>query len=126
MIIEIVANIKTDDLEIYFRMDSGYFDDGIIETIESLGCKYLIKAKEYPTLVSQVMDPGILFVTGDEGRETAELFTKLNTWDKDRRFVVSRVLKPEQERAQLSLLDGEEYEYFFLSLIHISEPTRLG
>jgi hypothetical protein len=47
---EIVANIKTDDLEILFRMDSGYFDDGIIETIESLGCNYLIKAKEYQPL----------------------------------------------------------------------------
>nr|AFG21101.1 Transposase InsC3 [Salmonella enterica subsp. enterica serovar Heidelberg] len=45
MIKEIVANIKSDDLEILFRMDSGYFDEKIIETIESLGCKYLIKAK---------------------------------------------------------------------------------
>jgi hypothetical protein len=73
----------------------------------------LIKGKEYPTLASQVTDPSILFVKGVEGRETAELVTKLNTWDKDRRFVVSRVLKPEKERAQLSLLDGDEYEYFF-------------
>ena len=113
MIKEIVAHIKTDDLEIMFRMDSGYFDEEIIETIESLGCKYLIKAKEYPTLVSQVTNPSILFVTGEDGRETAELFTKQNTWDKDRRFVVSRILKPEKERAQLSLLTGEEYEYFF-------------
>jgi hypothetical protein len=113
MIKEIAANIKTDDLEILFRMDSGYFDEDIIETIELLGCKYLIKGKEYPTLASQVTDPSILFVTGDEGRETAELFTKLNTWDKDRRFVVSRVLKPEKERVQLSLLEGEEYDYFF-------------
>jgi hypothetical protein len=45
------------------------------------------------------MDPSVLFVTGDEGRETTELFTKLDTWDKDRRFIVSRVLKPEKERA---------------------------
>jgi len=113
MIKEIVAHLKTDDLEIMFRMDSGYFDEEIIETIESLGCSYLIKAKEYPTLISQVMDPSVLFVTGEEGRETAELFTKQNTWDKDRRFVVSRILKPEKERAQLSLLAGEEYDYFF-------------
>ena len=66
MIKEIVANIKTDDLEIMFRMDSGYFDEEIIETIESLGCKYLIKAKGYPTLVSQVTGPSISFVTSDE------------------------------------------------------------
>lgn len=113
MIKEIVANIKTDDLEIMFRMDSGYFDEDIIETIESLGCKYLIKGKAYPTLVSQVTDSSILFVKGENGRETTELFTRLNKWDKGRRFVVSRVLKPEKDRAQLSLIEGDEYRYFF-------------
>jgi hypothetical protein len=112
MIKEIVANIKTDDLEILFRMDSGYFDDGIIETIESLGCKYLIKAKEYPTLVSQVTEPSIVFMTGEEGREITELEMNQNTWARNRRFVVSRVLKPEKDREQLSLLEREEYEYF--------------
>jgi len=50
---------------------------------------------------------------GEEGRETTELFTKLDTWDKDRRFVVSRVLKPEKDRAQLSFLEGDEFAYFY-------------
>jgi len=50
MIKEIVAQIKTDDLEILFRMDSGYFDEEIIGAIESVGCNCLIKGKEYPTL----------------------------------------------------------------------------
>ncbi|MFV1035468.1 transposase, partial [Klebsiella pneumoniae] len=59
MIKEIVANIKSDDLEILFRMDSGYFDEKIIETIESLGCKYLIKAKSYSTLTSQATNSSI-------------------------------------------------------------------
>ena len=113
MIKEIVAHIKTDDLEILFRMDSGYFDDDIIESIESAGCKYLIKGKEYSTLASQVTAPSISFIKGDEGRETTELITKLDTWGKDRRFVVSRVLKPEKDRLQLSLLEGEEYKYFY-------------
>ncbi|HCB3233626.1 TPA: transposase, partial [Klebsiella pneumoniae] len=70
MIKEIVANIKSDDLEILFRMDSGYFDEKIIETIESLGCKYLIKAKSYSTLTSQATNSSIVFVKGEEGRET--------------------------------------------------------
>jgi Transposase DDE domain group 1 len=121
MIKEIVAYVKTDDLEILFRMDSGYFDDDIIETIESAGCQYLIKGKEYPTLAFQVTAPSISFIKGDEGRETTELFTKLYTWDKGRRFVVSRVLpvlaarpgKPEKERRQLSFLEGDEFEYFY-------------
>ena len=110
---EIAANIKTDGLDILFRMDSGYFDEEIIKTIESFGCKYLIKGKVYTTLASQITEPSVVFVKGKEGRETAELLTKLNTWDKDRRFVASRVLKPDQERAQLSLFEGSEYEYFF-------------
>ena len=115
MIKEIVAHIKTDDLEILFRMDSGYFDDDIIESIESAGCRYLIKGKEYPTLASQVTSPTISFTKGDGGRETTELVTKLDTWDKNRRFVVSRVLKPEKDRLQLSLLEGDEYEYFYFA-----------
>jgi len=113
MIKEIVAQIKTDDLEILFRMDSGYFDDDIITTIESASCRYLIKGKEYPTLASQVTAPTISFMKGEEGRETTELVTKLNTWDKDRRFVVSRVLKPKKDSVQLSFLDGDEFEYFY-------------
>ena len=104
MIKEIVAHIKTDDLEILFRMDSGYFDDNIIEAIESTGCYYLIKGKEYATLASQETDPSVSFSRGDEGRETTELVMKLDTWDKDRRFVVSRILKPAKDRSQLSFL----------------------
>jgi hypothetical protein len=113
MIKEIVAHINTDDLEILFRMDSGYFDDDIITTIESAGCQYLIKGKAYPTLASQVTAPTISFTKGEENRETTELVTKLNTWDKDRRFVVSRVLKPAKDRSQLSFLEGSDFEYFY-------------
>lgn len=113
LIKEIVATLKAQNLEIFFRMDSGYFDEEIIEAIESLGCKYLIKAKAYATLVSQVTASSAVFLKGIDGRETAELLIKLDKWKKKRRFVVSRVLKPEKERAQLSLLEGSEYDYFF-------------
>src|SRR4030067_2879404 len=70
MIKEIMAHLKDEGLEIIFRMDSGYFDDAILETIESLGGKYVIKGKGYPTLMAQVTDPNIVFVTDKEGRET--------------------------------------------------------
>ena len=43
-----MAHIKDEALEITFRMDSGYFDDDILETIELLGGKYVIKGKDYP------------------------------------------------------------------------------
>ena len=58
-------------------------------------------------------DPYISFIEDKEGRKTTELVTKLDTWDKDRRFVVSRVLKPEIDRSQLSFLEGSDYEYFY-------------
>jgi hypothetical protein len=113
MIQEIMAHLEEEDLEVTFRMDSGYFDEELLETIESLDCRYVIKGKAYPTLVAKLTDPSIVFNTGEEGQETAELVTSLNTWKKDRRFVVSRVLKDEEDRAQLSFLEGEEYTYFF-------------
>lgn len=92
---------------------AGDFDDAVLERIESLGGKYVIKGKGYPTLVAQVTDPSITFVTGESGRGTTEFFTALNTWEKDRRFVISRVLKDQKDRVQLSFLEGEEYDYFF-------------
>lgn len=113
MIQEIMAHLREDGLEVTFRMDSGYFDEDILETIESLGCRYVIKGKAYPILVARITDPEIVFDTGEEGRETTELVTSLNTWKKDRRFVVSRILKEEKDKAQLSFLEGEEYVYSF-------------
>ena len=73
----------------------------------------MIKAKAYPTLVEQVLDSGLHFGISEGGKETTELITSLNTWRKDRRFVISRTLKDERDRAQLSFLDGEEYAYSF-------------
>jgi hypothetical protein len=73
----------------------------------------VIKAKGYPTLVAQVTDPDIVFVTGEAGRETTEFITPLKTWKKDRRFIVSRILKEEKDRVQLSFLEGEDYDYLF-------------
>ena len=113
MIKEIMSYLKDEGLEIIFRMDSGYFDDDILQTIESFGCTYVIKGKEYPTLVAQVTDPSVVFVSGEEGRETAELITALNTWKEARRFVISRVLKPAKDRSQLSFLEGKDFDYFY-------------
>lgn len=76
-------------------------------------CKFLIKAKAYATLVSQVTASSAVFHKGINERETAELIIKLDKWKKKRRFIVFRVLKPENERAQLCLLEGSEYDYFF-------------
>ena len=113
LIQEIVAQIHELSVKTTFRMDSGYFDEAILETIETLECSYVIKAKGYPTLGSKASDPGLIFVPGKDGRETAELVVALDSWKKARRFIVKRVRKDPTQTAQLSFLPGEEFEYFF-------------
>lgn len=113
LIQEIVAQIQELSVKTTFRMDSGYFDEAILETIETMECTYVIKAKGYPTLVSKASDPGLTFVPGEDGRETAELVVALDSWKKARRFIVKRVRKDPTQTAQLSFLPGEEFEYFF-------------
>ena len=113
LIQEIVAQIQELSVKTTFRMDSGYFDEAILETIETMECTYVIKAKGYPTLVSKASDPGLTFVPGEDGRETAELVVALDLWKKARRFIVKRVRNNPTQTAQLSFLPGEEFEYFF-------------
>jgi hypothetical protein len=71
MIKEIMAHLEEEGMEVIFRLDNSYFDGEILETVEALGCRYVIKAKGYPTLIAQVTDPDIVFGTGEAGRETA-------------------------------------------------------
>jgi len=69
-----------------------------------------------------VTDPSIVFVTNAASRETTELVTALNTWKEDRRFVVSRILKDEKDRAQISFLEGDAYDYF----IFVTNEVKLS
>ena len=108
-----MAQIQNLSVKTTFRMDSGCLDEAILETIETMECTYVIKAKGYPTLVSKASDPGLTFVPGEDGRETAELVVALDSWKKARRFIVKRVRKDPTQTAQLSFLPGEEFEYFF-------------
>ena len=82
---EILVNIKTDDLEVLFRMDSGCFDEKIIEMIESLEGQCLIKGENCSTLTSQAKKSSEEFVEIEEHREATELFTKLDKWEEIRK-----------------------------------------
>lgn len=48
MIQEIIAQ---EDLQITFRVDSGYFVEDILGTIETLGFRYVIKGYAYPVIL---------------------------------------------------------------------------
>ncbi len=95
-------------------MDSGYFDDDIIETIESRWLQVFDQRKRISNARLSSDYPYISFTKGDEGRETTGVCYETGHFGaKDRRFVVSRVLKPEKDRAQLSFLEGDEFAYFY-------------
>jgi len=82
MIKEIMAHIKDEGLEITFYIDSGNFDDAILETIESLGCWYIIKGKGSPTLVVQVTDRSIPLLQANQAVRRPSLSQPWLHWTK--------------------------------------------
>ncbi|MBP2643747.1 MAG: transposase [Firmicutes bacterium] len=114
MITEIIANLKDSVDTITFRMDSGYFDEAIIKTIERAGYNYIIKAKQYGNLLDKLYkNDSVLWAGYDVDKEIAEINMQQDKWDQPRRFVVVRRLKPAEDRKQLSLIEGNDYEYAF-------------
>lgn len=81
------------------------------ETIESIGCKYLVKARTYRTLITKVPSGDNAFMKDNQDRYTAKFFTKLDKRKRNRKFLVSRILKTDVG-AQISLFE-EGYHYFF-------------
>lgn len=113
MITEITENLKDSVDTITFRMDSGYFDEAIIKVIESAGHYYIIKAKQYGNMLDKLHKNNMQWAKYDVDKEIAEVNMQPDKWALPRRFVVVRRLKPEEERKQLSLIDGTDYEYAF-------------
>ncbi|MBT9151552.1 MAG: hypothetical protein DDT40_01748 [candidate division WS2 bacterium] len=110
MIKEIIANLKEEVDNIVFRMDSGYFSEEIAEVIELAGYQYVVKAKEYSSLLDKVYDRPVK-IWEDYGYQKQAMFVcmKPDKWTKARKFTVVRELKPEEERKQLSLLESGDY-----------------
>lgn len=114
MVTEIIENIKDSVESITFRMDSGYFDENIIKTIEDAGYFYVIKTKQYGNMLDKLYkNDSIQWTKYETDKEIAEMEMKPDKWETPRGFIVVRKLKPEEERKQISLLSGDEYEYAF-------------
>ncbi|UCD99975.1 MAG: hypothetical protein JSV42_04460 [Chloroflexota bacterium] len=114
MIQEIIAHLKEEDLEISFHMDSINFDEDVLEMIEKLGWRFVIKGNVSLTLVARLTDPDIIFDIAGVSWDTTGLVTTLNTGEKYKRFILQQVLKDEKDIAQLSILEIEEFSYPFL------------
>ncbi|EAT7954805.1 hypothetical protein E2Y46_25805 [Salmonella enterica] len=110
----LLENAKSNGIFDFIENDLVFDNDSTnkikMNHIKTMLCGHFIGIDKLERLKLLQNDP---LVNEFDGRETTELYTKLVKWEKDRRFVVSRVLKPEKERAQLSLLEGSEYDYFF-------------
>ena len=114
MIAEIIENLRDSVDTITFRMDSGYFDENIIKTIEGAGYCYIIKAKQYGNMLDKLYrGDSLQWVEYDISKEISEISMRPDKWERPRRFVVVRRLKPEEERKQMSLIEGSDYEYAF-------------
>ena len=101
-------------------MDSGYFSEEIIETIENAGHKYIIKAKQYSNILDVLYNSASDFIDVTETTTGAVSRTKLSSWSKDRMFVIIRGLKPEKDRQQMSFDEKNDYEHFiFVSNLNL-------
>ena len=81
-------------------------------SIASCSCKERIWEKGIRRLLSKwPIHPLSLLPAEQAGRPPSWL--QPWTWKEDRRFVVSRVLKDEKDRKQLSFLEGDAYDCFF-------------
>ncbi|HBK70247.1 MAG TPA: IS1380 family transposase, partial [Flavobacteriaceae bacterium] len=114
LIKEIIANLKNDVKDITFRMDSGYFNEEIIKTIEQADYKYIIKAKKYASLMAMIDNnfKNMNWEKHGENQEAAFYAMKLDNWEEDRKFIIVRELKPEEERRQGVLFESHNYNYF--------------
>ena len=125
LIAEIIENLKELGLDITFRMDSGYFDEDIIKVIEESNYKYVIKAKGYSTLIKKLLAADCEWKC-TEDKEVAEITTKPDNWERERRFVIARRLKPINERMQLSFDVNNEYEYAFYTTNTADEAVNVA
>jgi len=115
MIKEIIVNLKDCVEDIVFRMDSGYFSEGIIEVIEAAGYHYLIKAKHYGTFpaLAYENDEKIIWDNCNAHKQIISRMIKPAKWSKERTFIITRVKKDEGKDIQEKIFEYDEYDHDF-------------
>lgn len=99
---ELLDEIKTDfpDIELFFRGDSGFAEPNLLETLETNGCKYVIRLKENNVLMNMTRekDDALARATRDNmlnyAVEYGEFEYQAKTWSHPRK-VVFKIEKPE-------------------------------
>ena len=104
---QLVAQL--DSIDFLLRADSGYFDEKILEWIESQKQKYLIKVK-LRNLTSILELQEWTSIEGKSGWEEARFQYKCKSWKKERSFVAIRRKSAKQQTNQL--IEFTKYDYF--------------
>lgn len=94
--------------KVIVRGDGGFFEEELLDYLESLGAGYLIKTK-MKNLLTVLGRWGWVAVPGYPGWEQTESYYQCGTWSCARRFVAVRKLVGEEERGLFTI---PEYEYF--------------
>lgn len=115
MIKEIIGNLKDHVDDIFFRMDSGYFSEEILKVIEDAGYHYLIKAKHYKTFptLSYSDDIKIDWHKYDVDKEIGFVNIKPGSWEKERKFIITREKKAEEQAEQETMFEFDKYNHDF-------------
>jgi hypothetical protein len=93
------------------RMDSGFFSDDILKTIEEKIINYVVAVKFYKP-IQKVISLQQNWVLVDKGIEIAETMYQAESWDKPRRVVIIRQKltdKPTAVGKTLSIFEGTEF-----------------
>lgn len=109
-----------------FRMDSGFYSLRVATFLDEIGCRYVIVAKEYPTVKARARL--CRFQRLSNGWETGEFQSPIRqNSNKLYRFVVVRRPIPENlvEAKQLKLFQDKKYAYHIFVTNLTTSPWRV-
>lgn len=109
-----------------FRMDSGFYSLRVASFLDEIGCRYVIVAKEYPTVKARAR--ACRFRALNNGREAGEFHAPIRqNSNKLYRFVVVRrpVPKDPVEAKQLKLFQDKKYVYHIFVTNLKTTPWRV-
>lgn len=121
LIKEVCTHLKDYVDNIVFRMDSGYFNESIIKTIEEFGYNYVIKVKKYPGIEDGLYKTPTRIHEKYRNKDITAYCMKPNKWEKVRKFICVRELK---ESKQVCLFESMKYRHDFYVTNTIWEPQE--
>jgi hypothetical protein len=118
-----VRQVRTSRTVIEVRMDSAFFSDQIVQTLEDIGVRYTISVpfERFAALKAMIDEPEepINWQDIDDSRDAFEAHWKPASWEKKRRFVLVRQFVTEQRKGplQYDLFEPRSYQFDYKAVI---------